>query len=177
MCSFTHCNCIPEIKREYCTYLCKREKYWNNTLHDLSGDRAQQMLPVSIHFFQWVGLVITLPDPTRIISTDVINRNAFVNNNWPSLPTCLQMNITGIHLRTIMHENACRWSFPCVSKQLWGAFSYSNWRSYTKQKSVTKDTLNLQNGLSFTTPFTRADLSSPSNVLYSQALSHKALPA
>lgn len=177
MCSFTHCNCIPEVKREYCRCLCKYEKVLKQYSTWFVRGSSSTNATCKYSFFQWVGLVITLPDPTRIISTDVISRNAFVKNNWPSLPTCLQMNITGIHLRTIMHENACWWSFPCVSKQLWGAFSYSNWRSYRKQKSVTKDTLNLQNGLSFTTPFTRADLSSPSTVLYSQALSHKALPA
>lgn len=81
------------------------------------------------------------------------------------------MNITWIHLRTIMHKNTCRWSPPCVSKQLWSAFSYSNWRSFIKQKSATKDAVNLQNGLSSTTAF----LSSPSTAPYSQAFSHKAL--
>lgn len=74
-----------------------------------------------------------------------------------------------------MHKNARRRSFPCISKQLWSAFSYSNWRSFTKQKSVTKDTVNLQNGLSSTTLFSTADSSSPSTVPYSHAFPCKAV--
>lgn len=108
MSRFTHYNCIPELKRGVSIASASIWKYLNQFVRGLNSTNATY----KYWFLQRVGLVITLPDPTRKTGTDIINRMCLSITldlrcppacRWISHGSICELSCTRTHAEEVFH--------------------------------------------------------------------------